>query len=233
VAVPQPSFTTKEALIETAGVLFADRGLEGTGVRAIAKSGNVNIAAVNYHFGSKENLYLEVIRHVLVQTRCPLAEKLLATRSEWAGDPVRCAENIHLLVDERVGQYLPGANPRWYGRVFIRLLLDPPPAVRQLLDETAMPDLDRLQEVLRCCNPRMTGREAQMWVDSLLGQILHYVFTEDITRLVPIRDTTGDFQERVSRHVSRVMIKGLDLPLPPSLRAHACMESEDAAGEVK
>ncbi|MCX5770979.1 MAG: hypothetical protein NTZ09_12005, partial [Candidatus Hydrogenedentes bacterium] len=151
----------------------------------------MNIAAVNYHFGSKENLYLEAIRHVLVETRCPLAEQLLLTRSDWSGDPVRCAENVYLLVEERVRQYLPGANPRWYGRLFIRLLLDPLPAVRGLLDETALPDLARLREVLRCCKPGMTGRDAQMWVDSLLGQILHYVFTEDITRLVPIRDTTG------------------------------------------
>ena len=158
---------------------------------------------------------------------------MLATRSEWAEVPVRCAENIHLLVEERVRQYLPGTNPRWYGRLFIRLLLDPPPAVRQLLDETAMPDLERLEEVLRCCNPGMTGREAQMWVDSLLGQILYYVFTEDIMRLVPIRDMTGDFQQRVSRHVSRVMIKGLGLPLPPSLHAHAHAESEEAVGEVR
>jgi AcrR family transcriptional regulator len=214
-------------------MLFADRGLEGTSVRDIAKSGNVNIAAVNYHFGSKEKLYVEVIRHVLVQTRCPLAEELLSTRSEWSGDPVRCAENIRRLVEERVRQYLPGVTPRWYGRLFIRLLLDPPPSVKQLLDETALPDLARLQEVLRCCNPRISGREAQMWVDSLLGQILHYVFTEDIARLVPIRDTGDSFQDRVSRHVSRVMIKGLGLPLPPSVGDDGPLERDDAVEETK
>ncbi len=219
-AIPETTAgSTKESLIETAGKLFADLGLEGTSIRTIAKSGNVNLAAVNYHFGSKENLYLEVIRHVLVKTRCPLAERLLETKAEWSGDAGKCAENVRLLVEERVRQYLPGTNPRWYGRLFIRLLLDPPGVVKQLFEETAIPDLVRLREVIRCCKSGMGLREAQMWVDSLLGQILHYVFTEDIVRLVPIRDTSGDFASQVTRHVSRVMIQGLGLPLPPGLEA--------------
>lgn len=224
-ALSEDHLTTKESLIETAGVLFADRGLEGTSIRSIAKSAKANIAAVNYHFGSKEKLYLEVIRHVLMETRCPLAETLLAASSEWSGDPVRCSENVRLLVEERVRHYLPGTRPRWYGRLFIRLLLDPPEGVKRLLEETALPDLARLQEVLRCCRPEMSGGEAQMWVDSLLGQILHYVFTEDIVRLVPIRDMTGDFPGRVARHVSRVMIQGLGLPVPP--------EQADAVEEAR
>jgi AcrR family transcriptional regulator len=44
----------------TARRLFADAGLEATSVRQLAREARVNIAAVNYYFGSKENLYLEV-----------------------------------------------------------------------------------------------------------------------------------------------------------------------------
>ncbi len=48
--------------MEAARVLFADQGYEGTSVREIAKSANVNVASVNYHFSSKENLFQEILK---------------------------------------------------------------------------------------------------------------------------------------------------------------------------
>ena len=57
---------TKLALINAAGELFADHGLEGTSVRAIAEKAGANVAAINYHFGSKENLYAEGLRYVVL-----------------------------------------------------------------------------------------------------------------------------------------------------------------------
>ncbi len=53
---------TKEKIIKAARVLFADLGYEGTSVREIAKTAEVNVASVNYYFSSKENLFLEIMR---------------------------------------------------------------------------------------------------------------------------------------------------------------------------
>ena len=52
--------STRDSLLDCAAVLFADYGFEGTSVREIAKLAKVNLAAINYHFKSKENLYWEV-----------------------------------------------------------------------------------------------------------------------------------------------------------------------------
>ena len=57
------SSETRERILKAASRLFADRGYRGTSVELICKAANVNIAAVNYHFGSKENLYQRVWRH--------------------------------------------------------------------------------------------------------------------------------------------------------------------------
>jgi hypothetical protein len=51
---------TKEKILEEANKLFASNGFSGTSIREIATQADVNIAAVNYHFKSKENLYWEV-----------------------------------------------------------------------------------------------------------------------------------------------------------------------------
>ena len=52
----------KKLLLETAELLFSDSGYSGTSIRDIAKRAGVNVALVNYHFGSKENLYLTIFK---------------------------------------------------------------------------------------------------------------------------------------------------------------------------
>ncbi len=59
---------TKEKILHTARALFASKGFEGASVRNIAAEAGVNIAAVNYHFISKEKLFLQVIDLVFSET---------------------------------------------------------------------------------------------------------------------------------------------------------------------
>lgn len=54
---------TKKRIIEVAAVLFSQKGFEGASVREIAKKAEVNLAAINYHFSSKQNLYEAVFAH--------------------------------------------------------------------------------------------------------------------------------------------------------------------------
>jgi AcrR family transcriptional regulator len=57
-----PSDPTRARILRAATELFAERGFRRTGVRAICAKARTNVAAVNYHFRSKERLYLEVFR---------------------------------------------------------------------------------------------------------------------------------------------------------------------------
>ena len=55
-------FSTKDRILGAAEELFAQFGFSGTSLRQVTSRADVNIAAVNYHFGSKENLVNEVFR---------------------------------------------------------------------------------------------------------------------------------------------------------------------------
>jgi TetR/AcrR family transcriptional regulator, regulator of cefoperazone and chloramphenicol sensitivity len=57
-----PSAATRQSLLKAATVLFAEHGYDGASVRAIVTRARANQAAINYHFGGKEELYLEVLR---------------------------------------------------------------------------------------------------------------------------------------------------------------------------
>lgn len=54
--------STKEKILGSAHKLFAQKGVHAVGIREIAKDAGVNIAAINYHFLNKENLYQETIK---------------------------------------------------------------------------------------------------------------------------------------------------------------------------
>ena len=52
---------TKTRLLEAAGEEFAEKGFEGATIRSIIERAKANIAAVNYHFGDKERLYIQAV----------------------------------------------------------------------------------------------------------------------------------------------------------------------------
>ncbi|MDO4709758.1 MAG: TetR/AcrR family transcriptional regulator [Pseudomonadota bacterium] len=77
-------FSTKERILNAAEALFAEQGFSATSLREVTTRADVNIAAVNYHFGSKENLINEVFRRrmdEMSQARLALLKAALAEQS--------------------------------------------------------------------------------------------------------------------------------------------------------
>lgn len=65
---------TAASILTVARELFAQRGYDGTSVRAISARAGVNLGAITYHFGSKAGLYSAVIQSVVG----PLRERVVA-----------------------------------------------------------------------------------------------------------------------------------------------------------
>ena len=60
---------TRERILVSSRKLFAEKGFDMTSVRDITSDAGCNVASVNYHFGGKENLYLETFRSMLTLLR--------------------------------------------------------------------------------------------------------------------------------------------------------------------
>ena len=82
--------TTRQNLLDSAAVLFSEKGYGNTSVADICKLAGANIAAVNYHFQSKELLYREVLRYTFEQ-----AESLYPLQIE---DEVSVEEKLYQVV---------------------------------------------------------------------------------------------------------------------------------------
>ena len=81
--------STRERIIDTALELFARKGLDGASMREITETAGVNLAAVNYHFGSKDGLMSEVFkRHLSTVNQARIAMLDAVEASTPYGPPV-------------------------------------------------------------------------------------------------------------------------------------------------
>lgn len=84
---------TKNRILDTAERLFGEQGYAATSLRQITAEAGVNLAAIHYHFGSKEGL----LDHVVVRKAGPVNERRLARLAEIeaeAGDGPLSVEKV-------------------------------------------------------------------------------------------------------------------------------------------
>jgi AcrR family transcriptional regulator len=170
---PKNEVTTKDVrnrLLDTAEKLFSERGFADTSVRDITAKANCNVAAVNYHFGSKDKLYIEMFRRhmeeVLAKHRVniekvmssanPTLEKLLEAITRTAIEALSGA-------DERIPMF----------KLVIRESLTP-----QLKEELVSLDilkdlLNQIREALIQLFPNLTPRRAMLCVYAIEGIVMH------------------------------------------------------------
>ena len=83
----QAPSTTKDRLLDAAEELFSSRGIDATSLRAITSAAEVNLASVNYHFGSKDGLVKTVFIRRLEPLNNERLELLDALEISAAGAP--------------------------------------------------------------------------------------------------------------------------------------------------
>lgn len=207
---------TKLALIEAAGELFAAQGFEGASVRAIAEKAGANVASINYHFGSKENLYTEVMRYVVYRGRSVTPSVAVAADARL-DTPEGAAEVIREIVKADFAAFYAADQPPWYGRLITRSLLDPTPALRAVVKQIFEPDHEALKVIFMRARPGMTAEDARFWAFALTGQVVFYEFCRAPVLLhLKWEQYDPAFLETAANHVADSVIAALGLPQPES-----------------
>ena len=121
---------TKERILDAAEALFAEHGFEATSLRMITASACVNLAAVNYHFHSKDDL----IRAVFVRRIGPVNQKrleLLRAQLEVAGNAQPSLEGVIRAFVEPVVMLRKDPTCADVGRLFGRTYAEPSGTARR------------------------------------------------------------------------------------------------------
>lgn len=185
----------KQKILAAAGPIFAAKGYAETRIREICKAADVNLAAVNYHFGDKENLYHETVAYAR-QNRAdenPLPEGDV--------DPETRLRQFILTLVQRVA----GINePPWEVQLILREVLFPTEACRRIAEDYFRPFFNQLLGILQELAPqKMLPETAYRLGYSIVGQIMYLRFTSKMKSMfLPAGMPEKHFQiDQIAEHV--------------------------------
>ena len=130
---------TRARIIQCAGQLIAQQGYAKTTSKSICQLAQVNMAAVNYHFGSRDGLYIAVLKEV------HSALLSLDSLQALAAAPLTAEEKIECFLDKYI--LIAADEADWHLQVWARELLNPSPFIGQIIDEEAKPKLAVLLKI--------------------------------------------------------------------------------------
>jgi TetR/AcrR family transcriptional regulator, regulator of cefoperazone and chloramphenicol sensitivity len=168
---------TRQRLLQAAIEVFGRQGFEA-GTRALTKRAGVNLAAIPYHFGSKQGLYVAAAEHIAAQIRARIGPALERARHELedqGGAPLDAARARVLLrhLLEAFARMLVQAESASWARFIIREQMEPSEAFERLYGGLIQPTFGTIAALVG----RITGGDPEdeavrLQVPKLIGQVL-------------------------------------------------------------
>ncbi|ALN58260.1 MULTISPECIES: TetR/AcrR family transcriptional regulator [Lysobacter] len=197
-------FSTKDRILGAAEELFAQFGFTGTSLRQVTSRADVNIAAVNYHFGSKENLVNEVFRRRMDEMTAQRLSALKAALAERPGElePILAAfvEPALALAQDRNGG---GA----FVRVIARAYAEKNDSLRKFLSDHYGHVLREFAKAIATAVPGLSKEELYWRLDFLAGSLTYAMADFGLIKR-PAGVTEQAHRERAARELIRFAAAG-------------------------
>jgi len=196
-----PRTDTRDSILDAAEILFSQRGYNGVSVREIVEQAGVNIAAVNYHFGSKMDLYVQTVRRALERSNSK--EKWSVLDCPPSGKQA-AANAIARFVRSFLIDIVQSDQPSAACSLIMREAAQPSDAVEAVLRDFIQPNQKRLTEVIAILRPEASRAELRLYSESLMGQILHYrTFREFLGRMWQADLSSAESLAEIAEHIAR------------------------------
>ncbi len=198
-------FSTKDRILGAAEELFAQHGFAGTSLRQVTGRADVNIAAVNYHFGSKENLVNEVFRRRMDDMTDLRLSQLKTALEKHPGElqPVLAAfvEPALAMSQDRHGG---GA----FVRVVARAYAEKNDGLRKFLSDHYGHVLREFGKAIASCVPGLSKEELYWRLDFLAGALTYAMADFGLIKR-PAEVTEAAHRERAARELIRFAEAGI------------------------
>ncbi len=170
-----------ERLLDSAEKIFSQKGFSGTTIRDIITDAKCNIAAINYHFGSKEKLYFEVYSRLMIklrQERIASIEKVMSDKHDEALLEKLLMSFAHAFIHPLSSK----DDQRCVICLLIRESLDRLMSPETFIKNVMIPVSTVFGEALIELYPSLTHKRAMSCVQSVIGQLLHVVFQQEMAK---------------------------------------------------
>jgi AcrR family transcriptional regulator len=194
---------SRENILATAMTLFGQKGFEGTSVRDIASGAGVNIAMINYYFGSKEKLFESVVEYKSSGMKMIIAE--------LENSSVTSIEKIDRIIDSYIERMF--STPQFHHLLHRELSLDQRPQMHDAITEILLRNVVIIKTILQkgIESGEFKSVDTELTIASLIGTISHLLISEGMCRkLLHKSKDFNPFQskklkERVSEHLKQLM----------------------------
>ena len=203
---------TKTRILDAAELLFMEHGYEATSLRQLTAAAGVNLASVNYHFGSKDVLFQAVLTRRLDpmnQERIQLLEKL----EREAGDkPMTCEKILFAMLipalrlardEQRGGKH--------FLKVLGRAYADPAPFIRQFLSAQYTEMIARYKEAFLRALPHLSKQELTWRLHFVMGALSYTLAGTDALKMLSQVAST-DNEELMLQRLAPFLVAGLKAP---------------------
>lgn len=195
------SAQTRARLLTAAREVFAQQGFQGATVREICRRAEANVAAVNYHFGSKDGLLAEALNFAPLE----------ALRAANAKADVCPEVRLRLFIRDFILMLLDEKNSSSQCRIMARELADPTPALDQIVREAIAPLHEFLGKLVReIIGANADEARLRCCVLSIFGQCLYYRHSHPVLqRLHPELHYDRKEIEAIAEHIAEFSIAGI------------------------
>lgn len=208
---PAKTLDTKQRILNAAEKLFAEHGLAATSLRAITAEARVNLASVNYHFRSKE----ELIRAMYTRRLEPINRRRLdllgAVEREAAPKPAPIAA----ILDALIGPLLEAkAEDDGAGVAILlgRVYAEPGGLAGQMLREQMAEVAQRFGAALHCALPKLPRAELAWRMHFIIGALAHTMVAGKLLEFISNGECSARNVEDARRQVTAFAIAGLNAP---------------------
>jgi AcrR family transcriptional regulator len=214
VAIDATSADTKTRILDAAEQLFMEHGFEATSLRSLTAAAGVNLAAVHYHFGSKEELFQAVLTRRLDPMNVERIKLLERIELESGGRAPSCEKILFAMLipalklarDEKRG-----------GKNFLRLVgrayADPAPFIRHFLSAQYAEMITRYKEAFLRALPHLSRQELTWRLHFVMGALSYTLAGTDALKLfAQVAQTDRENDELLLRRLAPFLVAGLKAP---------------------
>jgi AcrR family transcriptional regulator len=214
----KPLNETQTRILDVAEELFMQHGFEGASMRMLTAKAGVNLAAINYHFGSKDALIEAVFRRRLDAMNADRIAELERLETEAGGRPLApdaiirafIGASLHMVEDVRGG-----------GRNFTRLLgrayTEPAKPIRQLIGQMYAPAMERFKAAFTRALPELPKDELVWRMHFMFGTLAYTLAATDTVQLIAGAKPEDRYDARLlADRLAAFLSAGLLAPLPGS-----------------
>ena len=198
---------TKSSLLDCAERLFLMKGFEAVSVREITDAAGANVAAVNYHFASKTQLYRACLERRLAKIACKRVA--LIERLSNQETPSTLQEIISAFVRDSFEEMLLNPDGARLLQIIYREMSPSGVASDLVTNELIAPIHRALLNAILKVRPKLPATHISRCVSSLSGQVLHFIrFREVINTFVETGSET-EYIDEVTHHITAFSLRGI------------------------